>query len=971
MASSSSSGPAGTSAAPPPLPPPTRSTAVTRSMSRRSLAGPLDSSALPLTTASSARRIPPGDGASTSAALPRARSTTSLAQLASTRPTGKVLVPSTHAPGSIRSRRILGESSNWVPSASSSSLGASTSAAAKPKPRSRRLSTAEAGKMTGMGVVRAGPAVMGHPPRRSTSTPSGLSTSDGTGEILAGGSNDPFSTAFVRPTFDFEVSGGARKAEVQQPEPPKRVVKPLPSSSSAGTARTVHGRRLATQLGTLVEEKEDVAPARGSAANALPFDLTSPRKQRPASPTKPSSSKSRPLSIFDDATASAMDVDPFPIASAAPTSANLLPIPPSSPVRGAISPRSLTGKSAFTRKLDEVDSDSDDEDDIDFLSPRKKRDAKRIHLAEPSPVAPRVLEFAVGASSKALEQVEQSQTKRPTLPRSPPPKKRLPAPSAPIAPAPSITRTAPQPSRTMLSSVPMQRTAGRTFGLLNLTAPAISAPMSRTVAARPPTATADGGVGAIDSVVKPLPSTGTSRPSTTSAAAPSLTAAASRLPRPSRPSLVHDASAKMDGRQPIASTSTAPRPAVAAPSAPAPVASPDDSIMIDDSSACASADLSTASATSTTSVRSEETARRLANLQNMLSRLQMPKPAAGPASRRMSDGAVALADVGEVPLPPPSTGEIGSRTARRASRVPLIAPVPSSSAPNVHIAPQLPSTSINRRRSSIAPPRAPSSAASLGDTSCLSTASAPASSRPATARRLSVSTSLLTAGGSSSFSLEGSAPHAGQRKDKALQGVVAFVDVRTAEGDDSGMIFVDMLKGLGARVTSRPSTLTTHIIFKAGRASTIQFYRSANPSHRPHLVGIAWVVRCAEIGARVDEGPFRVEDAVAPAPGTGKENVDVVAATAQAALGLGKPSTGAASGPHKRRKSMEPKALAQLNNANSSMSAASESALKASIAASIERARRKSLAFAPKVGSPLAKRVYVLPDAPEEDEMDE
>jgi hypothetical protein len=36
-----------------------------------------------------------------------------------------------------------------------------------------------------------------------------------------------------------------------------------------------------------------------------------------------------------------------------------------------------------------------------------------------------------------------------------------------------------------------------------------------------------------------------------------------------------------------------------------------------------------------------------------------------------------------------------------------------------------------------------------------------------------------------------------------LNGVVAFVDVRTGEGDDSGMIFVDMLKGMGARVSSR------------------------------------------------------------------------------------------------------------------------------------------------------------------------
>ncbi|BGP26586.1 hypothetical protein JCM10295v2_005539 [Rhodotorula toruloides] len=818
--------------------------------------------------------------------------------------------------------------------------------------------------MKGMGVVRAGPAVMGAPPRRSSSTPSGLSTSGGAGGIVAGGANDPFSTAFVTPTFDFEVSGGARQAEVQQPEQPKRVIKPLPSSSSAGTARTVHGRRLATQLGTLVEEKEDVAPTQGQGKNALPFDLTSPRKQRSASPTKP---KSRPLSIFDDAMVATMDVDPFPLPSIVPSTANQLHIPASSPMRGALSPRSLTGKTALTRKLDELDFDSDDEDDIDFLSPRKQRGAKRIHLAEPSPVAPRVLDFA-GASAKPSDDVEQ---KRPSLPRSPPPKKRLSAPTASVAPLPSLTRTAPQPSRTLLSSVPMQRTAGRTFGLPNLAAPATSAPMVRTIAARPATtAAAEGGGETVESVAKPRSAVCPPR-QTTSSGAPTLAASTSRLPRMSRPSLALGATVEGDDRRSEALTSTAPGRLVAAPPAPAPAASADDSMIIDDPSISASVSLSTVSTTSTTSIGSEETARRLANLQNMLSRLQMPRPASGPASRRLSDGAAALAGVAEGPLPTPPTGRIGSYTARRASRVPLIAPVPSASDPNVHIAPQLPSTSVSRRRSSIVPPRAPSSAANLADTSVLSTASAPASSRPATARRLSVSTSLPTAGGSTSFSLGSSAPPAGQRKDKALQGVVAFVDVRTAEGDDSGMIFVDMLKGLGARVTTRPSSLTTHIIFKAGRAATIQFYRSANPSHRPHLVGIAWVVRCAEIGSHVDEAQFRVEDAVAPVPGTGKENIDVVAATAQAALGLGKPSTGAASGSQKRRKSMEPKALAQLNNANSSMSAASESALKASIAASIERARRKSLAFAPKVGSPLAKRVYVLSDAPEEDEMDE
>lgn len=110
-----------------------------------------------------------------------------------------------------------------------------------------------------------------------------------------------------------------------------------------------------------------------------------------------------------------------------------------------------------------------------------------------------------------------------------------------------------------------------------------------------------------------------------------------------------------------------------------------------------------------------------------------------------------------------------------------------------------------------------------------------------------------------------------------LYGVVAFVDVRTAEGDDSGMIFVDMLKNMGARVsrtfaspsallaradrdalqvTTRPSSLTTHVIYKSGRPSTLQFVRSC--ARPPRVVGIAWVVRCAEIGKKADEKAFVV-----------------------------------------------------------------------------------------------------------------
>ncbi|EJD41655.1 hypothetical protein AURDEDRAFT_68579, partial [Auricularia subglabra TFB-10046 SS5] len=85
-----------------------------------------------------------------------------------------------------------------------------------------------------------------------------------------------------------------------------------------------------------------------------------------------------------------------------------------------------------------------------------------------------------------------------------------------------------------------------------------------------------------------------------------------------------------------------------------------------------------------------------------------------------------------------------------------------------------------------------------------------------------------------------------------------FVDVRTDEGDDAAALFVDMLRGLGARILTRMSTRLTHIVFKSGLPGTIARYRMLNEP-RPLVVGIGWVVECVEKRARVDEDRFAVD----------------------------------------------------------------------------------------------------------------
>ncbi|KAI0318532.1 hypothetical protein OF83DRAFT_1022245, partial [Amylostereum chailletii] len=93
---------------------------------------------------------------------------------------------------------------------------------------------------------------------------------------------------------------------------------------------------------------------------------------------------------------------------------------------------------------------------------------------------------------------------------------------------------------------------------------------------------------------------------------------------------------------------------------------------------------------------------------------------------------------------------------------------------------------------------------------------------------------------------------------KVLKQCTVFVDVRTDDGDDAGGLFVDMLRGLGAKVLGRVGQTCTHIVFKNGLVSTLTRYR-LSPEPKPLVVGIAWVVECVEQRSHVDEARFAVD----------------------------------------------------------------------------------------------------------------
>ncbi|KAG9077860.1 hypothetical protein FRC06_008658 [Ceratobasidium sp. 370] len=91
-----------------------------------------------------------------------------------------------------------------------------------------------------------------------------------------------------------------------------------------------------------------------------------------------------------------------------------------------------------------------------------------------------------------------------------------------------------------------------------------------------------------------------------------------------------------------------------------------------------------------------------------------------------------------------------------------------------------------------------------------------------------------------------------------LRSCVIFVDVRTAEGEDAGSLFIDMLRELGAKVVSKPTPSTTHFVFKSGHQSTLTKHKLYDDP-QPFLVGIGWVVECVEKRERANEERFAIK----------------------------------------------------------------------------------------------------------------
>ncbi|KAL5362083.1 hypothetical protein BJX96DRAFT_176830 [Aspergillus floccosus] len=136
--------------------------------------------------------------------------------------------------------------------------------------------------------------------------------------------------------------------------------------------------------------------------------------------------------------------------------------------------------------------------------------------------------------------------------------------------------------------------------------------------------------------------------------------------------------------------------------------------------------------------------------------------------------------------------------------------------------------------------------------------------------------------------------------EQVLRGAVVYVDVHTTEGEDASGIFVELLSQMGARCVKnwawnpRASLCPqdeqepkdgrigiTHVVYKDGGVRTLEKVRQAGGVVK--CVGVGWVLDCERANKWLDETHYAVDSSIIPRGGA------------------------------KRRKSMEPRALSNVN----------------------------------------------------------
>ncbi|KFY25621.1 hypothetical protein V491_01658, partial [Pseudogymnoascus sp. VKM F-3775] len=122
---------------------------------------------------------------------------------------------------------------------------------------------------------------------------------------------------------------------------------------------------------------------------------------------------------------------------------------------------------------------------------------------------------------------------------------------------------------------------------------------------------------------------------------------------------------------------------------------------------------------------------------------------------------------------------------------------------------------------------------------------------------------------------------------KILRGAVVYVDVHTSEGADASAVFVELLGQMGAKCVKswgwNPNSISppggvinpetaesakigiTHVVFKDGGKRTLEKVRETNGVVL--CVGVGWVLDCERMDQWLDESPYSIDTAVVPRGG--------------------------------------------------------------------------------------------------------
>lgn len=93
--------------------------------------------------------------------------------------------------------------------------------------------------------------------------------------------------------------------------------------------------------------------------------------------------------------------------------------------------------------------------------------------------------------------------------------------------------------------------------------------------------------------------------------------------------------------------------------------------------------------------------------------------------------------------------------------------------------------------------------------------------------------------------------------DGLLNGTVFFVDVRTANGEDAGDLFIPLLEEMGAKIVSDWGSNISHVLFKDGDSETLEKVFATNGTVK--AINIGWVLDCERFNKWVAEDEYLIE----------------------------------------------------------------------------------------------------------------